>query len=325
MYISKIILDVVNMDYSKIILIIVFSLISKYIYSSYKESEDMFESHEHYQYVSEYFIGDKMSKNKPILWLFSTPEINARNWQSFYSRNTLKVNQPYLQITMKSIYDKCKDSFNICLINDDVFDSLLKWNINIHDVAQPNKDHYRHLGLSMILYHYGGFVVPPSFLCIHNLYNLYTSSLKEKGIFVLEDVNHGVTHDQTPYMPNIQMMGCKKKNPLMQKCVEYQEYLFLDKTAQSDFIDNVNLWCNRNLPIIDGKYIGVKKISGKPVTIDELLGTTPIEYPMSTLYGIYIPQNEILKRTKYNWFARMSTDQIIESQLMISQYMVASY
>ena len=325
MYISKIILDVVNMDYSKIILIIVFSLISKYIYSSYKESEDMFDSHEHYQYVSEYFIGDKMSKNKPILWLFSTPEINARNWQSFYSRNTLKVNQPYLQITMKSIYDKCKDSFNVCLINDDVFDSLLKWNINIHDIAQPNKDHYRHLGLSMILYHYGGFVVPPSFLCIHNLYNLYTSSLKEKGIFVLEDVNHGVTHDQTPYMPNIQMMGCKKKNAIMQKCVEYQEYLFLDKTSQSDFIDNVNLWCNRNVPIIDGKYIGVKKISGQPVTIDELLGTTPIEYPMSTLYGIYIPQNEILKRTKYKWFARMSTDQIIESQLMISQYMVASY
>jgi hypothetical protein len=325
MYISKIILDVVNMDYSKIILIIVFSLISKYIYSSYKESEDMFESHEHYQYVSEYFIGEKMSKNKPILWLFSTPDINARNWQSFYSRNTLKVNQPYLQITMKSIYDKCKDSFNVCLINDDVFDSLLKWNINIHDVAQPNKDHYRHLGLSMILYHYGGFVVPPSFLCIHNLYHLYTSSLKEKGIFVLEDVNHGVTHDQTPYMPNIQMMGCKKKNTIMQKCVEYQEYLFLDKTSQSDFIDNVNLWCNRNVPIIDGKYIGIKKISGKPVTIDELLGTTPIEYPMSTLYGIYIPQNEILKRTKYNWFARMSTDQIIKSQLMISQYMVASY
>jgi hypothetical protein len=325
MYISKIILDVLNMDYSKLILIIVFSLISNYIYSSYKNSEELFESKEHYQFVSEYFIGDKMSKNKPILWMFSTPDINARNWQSFYSRNTLKINQPYLQITMKSIYDKCKDSFNVCLINDDVFDSLLNWNINIHDVPQPNKDHYRHLGLSMIVYYYGGFVVPPSFLCIHDLYDLYSSNIKEKGVFVLEGVNHGVTSSQTTYMPNIKMMASKKNNTIMKKCVEYQEYLFLDKTAQPDFIDNVNLWCNRNIPIVDGKYIGIKKITGEAVTVDELLGTTPIEYPMSTLYGIYIPQEEVLSRGKYKWFARMSTDQIIQSQLMISQYMLASY
>lgn len=121
------------------------------------------------------------------------------------------------------------------------------------------------------------------------------------------------------------MMAGKKKNTIMQKCVEYQEYLFLDKTAQPDFIGNVNLWCNRNIPIVDGKYIGIKKITGEAVTIDELLGTTPIEYPMSTLYGIYIPQEEVLQRGKYKWFARMSTDQIIESQLMISKYMIASY
>lgn len=313
------------MDYSKIILIIVFSLISKYIYASYKNSEDIFESNEHYKYVSEYFIGDKMSKNKPILWIFSPPEINARNWESFYSRNTLKVNQPYLQITMKSTYDKCKDSFNICLINDDVFDSLLKWNINIHDLAQPNKDHYRQLGLSMILSHYGGFIVPPSFLCIHNLYDLYKSSLEEKGMFVLEGVNHGSTHDQVTYFPNVRMMGAKKKNKVVQQFVEYQEYLFLDKSAQPDFIDNVNLWCNRNATVVNGKYIGIKKISGEPVTIDELLGTTPIDYPSSSLYGIYIPQDEVLQRSKYNWFARMSTQQIIKSDLMISKYMLASY
>ena len=313
------------MDYSKIMLFIVFSLISKYIYSSYKESEDIFESTQHYQYVSEYFIGDIMSNHKPILWIFSPPEINARNWESFHSRNTIKLNQPYLQITMKSIYDKCKDSFNVCLINDDVFESLLDWNVNIHDLASPMKDHYRQLGLSMILHHYGGFIVPPSFLCIHNLYDLYTSSLKEKGMFVIENINRGITHDQLTYFPNVQMMGAKKKNSIMEKCVKYQEYLFLDKSAQSDFVDNVNLWCNRNATIIDGKTIGIKKVSGEPVTLDELLGTTPIDLPESAIYGIYIPQQEVLQRSKYNWFARMSTQQIIKSQLMIAKYMIAAY
>lgn len=313
------------MEYTQIILIILFSLISHYIYNSYKDSEEIFESRQHYDLVSSYFIGDKMSKHKPILWIFSPPEMNARNWESFHSKNSVSVNQPYLQITMKSIYDKCKDSFNVCLINDDVFDSLLNWNVNIHDLASPVKDHYRQLGLSMILYHYGGFLVPPSLLCIHNVHDLYKSNLKEKGMFVVEDINRGITHDQLAYFPNVQMMGCKKNNTIMKQCIEYQEKLFLDKTAQSDFIDNVNLWCNRNATIVDGKYIGIKKISGAPVTLDELLGTTPIDYPISSLYGIYIPQEEVLKRSKYNWFARMSAKQIINSQLMIAKYMIASY
>jgi hypothetical protein len=321
---SKIILDSITMDYTKIIIIIVFSLISKYIYSSYKDSEELFESQQHYQLVSDYFIGEKMNRRKPILWIFSPPEINARNWESFYSRNTEKINQPYLQITMKSIYDKCKDSFNVCLINDDAFDSLLDWNVKINDLGNPVKDHYRHLGLSMILYHYGGFIVPPSFLCVHNLYDLYKTSIQEKGIFALEQVNHGITHDQIAYFPNIKMMGCKKNNFYMNEMVQYQEQLFLDKTSQSDFIDNVSLWCNRKITIVDGKYIGIKKISGEPVTLDELLGTTPIEFP-SLLYGIYIPQDEVLLRTKYNWFARMSTQQILNSTLMIAKYSIASY
>jgi hypothetical protein len=313
------------MDYSSLIIIITFSLISKYIYTSYKESEDMFETHEHYKLVSEHFIGEKMNRKKPILWIYSPPEINARNWDSFYSRNTEKINQPYLQITMKSIYDKCKDSFNVCLINDDVFDSLLKWNVNIYDLAQPVKDHYRQLGLSMVLYHYGGFLVPPSFLCIHNLNELYKTKLLDKGMFVLENVNHGITHDQTAYFPNVKMMACKKGNSHMNKLIQYQEQLFLDKSAQSDFIENVNLWCNRNVTVVDGKHIGVKKVTNAPVTVDELLGTTPIDFPKDSLYGIYIPQDEVLQRTKYNWFARMSTKQILASQLMIAQYMIASY
>jgi hypothetical protein len=79
----------------------------------------------------------------------------------------------------------------------------------------------------MILSHYGGFIVPPSFLCIHDLYDLYTSNLKEKGMFVIENINRGITHDQLTYFPNVQMMGAKKKNSIIEKCVEYQEYFIL--------------------------------------------------------------------------------------------------
>ena len=101
--------------YTKLILLIVFALISKYLYNQYKQTEEMFETHEHYKLVSEYFL-DKGHKNKPILWIHTSTELNSRNWESFMTRSSRNLNQPYLQFTMKSIYDHCKESFNICLI-----------------------------------------------------------------------------------------------------------------------------------------------------------------------------------------------------------------
>jgi hypothetical protein len=41
-------------------------------------------------------------------------------------------------------------------------------------------------------------------------------------------------------------------------------------------------------------------------------------------YGIYIPNDEILKRTKYQWFAVMNTDELLKTNLSIVQYMKAS-
>jgi hypothetical protein len=41
-------------------------------------------------------------------------------------------------------------------------------------------------------------------------------------------------------------------------------------------------------------------------------------------YGIYIPNDEILKRTKYQWFAVMESDELLRSNLSIVQYMKSS-
>jgi len=309
--------------YTELIILILFSIIARYLYHNYKQASEMFESAEHYQLVSDYYIGEKMSKRKPILWIHTSTEVNARNWDSFYSRNNTKLNQPYLQITMKSIYDKCKESFNICLIDDDVFRRLLSWNVDLDDLADPMKSHYRKLGLSMLLYHYGGMLVPQSFLCVKNLHEMYTTGLSN-GMFVVENINKGITHDQSPYFPDTVMMGCKKKSKVMKEFIEMQEELYKDKSAQSDFIGNESLWLNRQSITMDGKYIGIKKIDGSPVSLEELLGTSHI--PISdSIYGIYLPQKEILSRTKYNWFARMSPDQIVNSQLIIAKYILASY
>jgi len=37
--------------------------------------------------------------------------------------------------------------------------------------------------------------------------------------------------------------------------------------------------------------------------------------------GLYIPADEILKRTKYQWFARLSAKQLSTSDTMVGKYM----
>jgi len=73
--------------------------------------------------------------------------------------------------------------------------------------------------------------------------------------------------------------------------------------------------------MIEGKLIGVKTMENEEITIDTLLSNEYIDL-YSNAYGIYIPADELLKRTKYEWFIRMSPTQVLESTLIISKYLL---
>ena len=40
------------------------------------------------------------------------------------------------------------------------------------------------------------------------------------------------------------------------------------------------------------------------------------------MYGIWIPAEQILKRVKYEWFARMSPQQIFQGNFILAKYIV---
>ena len=40
--------------------------------------------------------------------------------------------------------------------------------------------------------------------------------------------------------------------------------------------------------------------------------------------GIYIPADEVLQRTKYQWFAVLPSEQLLQSKMIISKYILAS-
>ena len=114
------------------------------LYEKYKLKFMPDEELQKYDLIKKYLLnGDEDLGGKPILWIHSTHEINARNWPNFFSRNTTNLNQPYILSCLETIVKNCGESFNICLIDDSSFLKLLpKLGYSSKKVGQSNKIPY---------------------------------------------------------------------------------------------------------------------------------------------------------------------------------------
>ena len=95
--------------------------------------------------IQEYLLnGESANSQKPILWIHNSYKINARNWDSFKSRNTKDLNQPYLYLCIKSIIKHCGKSFNVVLIDDNSFRKLIPdWTVSMNIITDPIENHMR--------------------------------------------------------------------------------------------------------------------------------------------------------------------------------------
>lgn len=285
-----------------------------------------------YEMVKQYLLNDSplYGYNRPKIWIHTTYEMNARKWKDFYSRNTRDLNQPYLHFTIKSIIQACGDDFHICLIDDDSFSKLIPtWTVDLQNMPDPVKSQYRQYGLAQLIYYYGGILVPNSFLCLRSLKSLWDDNSTKP--FVCEKLNRSLNqHASNPrptFIPDTYFMGARKNDPVVLEYVEYlhdrasqgvftNEYEFAGDTSIGSFM-NVK---KGKMALIGGELIGIRTSSGKPILLEELIEDNYL--PMSSsLYGIYIPADEFLRRTKYQWFSVMETEQLLESNLFISRYM----
>ena len=298
------------------ILVLTFSIASWLIYRQYRNMEETYDEREQYRFAKEYFIGDNtIHARKPYLWIHAQGELNARNWESFGSRGSKDLNQPYLVMTIKSILSKCKDSFNIFLIDDDSFRKLVPgWKIDMDLLPSPVKEHYRQFGLTSLLCEYGGMTVPASTLCLEDLQSLYKTFVAKSNSSDAFTVQTGVD------FPDPKFMGSVKKGDTIQAFQQYQgAMLKRDTSAESDFNEMLSQWCKAKTEVVCGRLVGIKKKCGNPVDLSELLGGNPVEFH-DDLRAIYIPSETILKRPKYAWFARMSPTQLLSSDLVLAHY-----
>ena len=307
-------------------------------YKKLQKDESTNTSEYYYKMVNKYLLTPNSLgiNSKPYLWIHlhnddtNIPDVNGRSWLSFSSRNTKDFNQPYQYLTIKSIIDKCGDDFNVCLIDDSSFKKILpEWTLNLNNIANPIRTHLRLLALSTLLNIYGGLIVPSSFICFKSLKPIYDSNISNNKMFVGEFLNR--TYHSTEFSQNLlpytYFMGCNANNDIMMEFIKYQEVLnSSDFGAQMDFLGNINIWLNnainkQQINNIDGYYIGTKKSSGEPILVDELVGSSFISLH-NDVFGLYIPWNELITRTALQWFVRLSPQQVLESNTIISKYLL---
>ena len=234
-------------------------------------------------------------------------------------------------MTIKSILDYNSEDFNVCLIDDDSFRKLIpSWDIDLVNMADPMKSQFRELGMLMCIYYYGGMTVPNSFLCMRNLRPLYEKYTSNDKIFVCENINRinnmVLDTNKYPVVPDIFISGANKNNDhLLLIITKLQSELKSGHFSEErDFKGFVSNWCLSQskinmINIIDGKEVGVKTIKNKPIYLDDLMEEAYLDID-KYVYGIHIPSQEVLKRTKYNWFAVMSEKEIMDSRLALAKY-----
>jgi len=305
-----------------------------YLATQYKKSV---EPNDEYDLIKKYLLNESplYGYNRPKLWIHTKYDVNSRKWKDFYSRNTTDLNQPYIHVTIKTIINHCGNDFNICLIDDETFSKLIpSWDVDLNTMAEPMKSHFRKLGLAQLLYFYGGMVVPNSFCCTKNLIDFYKDGITGKRPFFCEAINRTVNNLNQKrkylFVPDMDFMGAVKNDPVVLDFVEYLKIVCKDPhfSSECDFVGNISQWLlNANnvqlIQVIGGETVGVKTADRKQILLDDLMEENFLNVHDS-LVGIYIPEEEILKRPKYQWFAYLSSDEILKSNMIISKYLMAS-
>jgi hypothetical protein len=323
---------------SKNIYLYVFALslvaVASYVGNKFKSQ---FQDRDEYDLVRQYLLNESplYGNNKPKIWIHTKYEYNARVWKSFQSRSSTDLNQPYIHLTIKSIVDNCGDDFHICLIDDNTFSKLIpSWDVDLTRLAEPFRTRARQIGLTELVYYYGGMVLPNSFLCMKPLRDFYLNATTGDKPFVCEAVNRtanivrqgSLSGGRLSFLPDLRIFGANKNDPTIKElAIHLKEKIQTPHfSSDRDLLGEDGYWCldrveSEHMNLVGGEVVGVKTKCKKPILIENLLEEDYLNLSPECV-GIAIPDEDILARTKYQWFAVMDVRGILDGGFILSKY-----
>ena len=217
-------------------IIVLFSVLM-YKYYKKKYDNNVIEFKKENVDIDVYFFSDlylKKSKNRK-LWINIPFEKNSRQWESFGSRSSHKLNLAYMTLCVKSIIDWCGQTYDIIIYDDTNIPSLLPdTKVDLMKLSGSLLDKYRELCKLQILYMYGGVMVPPSLFLRKNI----NAIDDPKTWYVCESYNdNNVSFNNL--ICSTQLMGSNIENPNLAKYIEVYS-----NELKKDFVENHNFDMN---------------------------------------------------------------------------------
>jgi hypothetical protein len=252
----------------------------------------------------------------PILWIYVPHELNSRGMTFAGDYTNTDLNQPYLILTIKSILQHCEPSFTICIIDDNSFDKLIpNWNIPTSGLQEPTKSNVKMMAFASILNHYGGMFVPLSFVCCKNLQPLSRRFVDNEKWFV----------SRSALKNNMFFGGSFKKNNELTDMISFiQQNMSQDFTNETKFQNKyLNYICKdtHKCGDIEDIYIGMRDKFNKEVDLDKLMSNQYISF-CDKMYGILIPQKQLVSRLKYQWFVVAKEKEILECNAIVAKHLL---
>ena len=272
----------------------------------------------------EFSVSDIKKSSKPLLWVHIPFERNARHWLDFNTRNTNRLNQPYIFFCLKSIIDNCGEDFQIVFVDNSSFSRLLKeWNIEINDKPEPIKGRLTQLAMHKILHEYGGITLPHSFFCLRSLKTLFTDILSNHDVFATKRASSNIVRDDV-FVNDDRIIGCNRGSNILSDIIkDMEKMLSTDYTHDFDLSGkSSSLYDNPFIFSVNPALFGVVDESNEIIHSEDLIGhTKPIDFH-SQCFGFTIDADFFLNKRKYEWFTRMSLEQVLESNTNIAKIII---
>jgi hypothetical protein len=162
-----------------------------------------------------------------------------------------------------------------------------------------------------------------------NVAPLYNEMIASARPFFAEEINHSTGGNGT-FVPGMQVMGAQKACPVIKEII-----VALQKRNKSNHFSNEAKFVGQNhqmlrclvdggkATLIDGRMVGVKTVKGKRILLDDLMSEDFLDL-CPRAYGIVVPADEVLSRSKYQWLAYLSINELMKTKMVLTKYLKAS-
>jgi len=280
-------------------------------------------------YADRYIL--RRGMGKPIIWIFyNDSDPNSRLWRDFGARNGHALNLPFLNLCYETVLKHNNDKYTVEVIGGLTgaaerlgLESLpVPLRNNKKMLVQADIDFIR----SAILAKFGGLWLTPGAICRKGFGELP----KDKNVFFGTDLDDTFSGPDGTNVPGMRAIwACKPDHPTFVG-MEAAAFKRIEAAAGGGQIRNDAKWDfmehaagNPDTLVRADAELGRKGRNGKRIELDDLLaaggeGVLPFALPAQTIYTP-IPLDEVERRRSLEWFAKMSEEQILGSDLAVSR------